>query len=238
MPARQLGQALEQAQQLQSPLRTDLRDDSLLMQRLKLGGMLQKGTAAGREAERVCASIGVGLAPSDEASFLEIGDSLDEIRLLNAEGGGYTRLTCARVLIDQYQYGKLAGPQVEALQGVIEIREYHNLRPAQCVAHVAAEWRQLHSFPRTTNRMLPAPGRSFGRVRPFGQYCRAALDKTRRRESFLQLNGGKQVVAGMQRTHLAAFKISILSLKKALHPGLPYITYNPNELAPRNDCLV
>jgi hypothetical protein len=171
MLARQVGQALEQAQQLQSPLRTDLRDDSLLMQRLKLGGMLQKGTAAGREAERVCASIGVGLAPSDEAPFLEIGDSLDEISLLNAEGGGYARLTCARVLIDQYQYGELAGPQIEPLQGMIEIGEYRNLRPAQRVAHIAAEWRQFHSSPRKTNRILPAPGRPFGPVRPSGQYA-------------------------------------------------------------------
>src|SRR6202011_2168430 len=91
--------------------------------------------------------------------------------LLEARGRGHARLTGARVLIDQYQYGELAGPQVEPLQGMIEIGEYHDLRPAQCVVHIAAEWRQFHSSPRTTNRILPAPGRPFGPVGPVGQYA-------------------------------------------------------------------
>jgi hypothetical protein len=38
--ARQFGQALEQLEQLISPLEANLRDDSLFVQRLQLGGML------------------------------------------------------------------------------------------------------------------------------------------------------------------------------------------------------
>src|SRR6267154_2386872 len=142
--ARQFGQALEQLKQLISPFEADLRDDTLFVQRLQLGGMLQQGTAPRSEPERVGAPVQIGLAPLDESARLQIGDRRHEIRLLNTESGGHARLARSGILVDQHQHGKLAGAQVESAQGMVEVGKYDALRPAQGIAQVTAEWRQFH----------------------------------------------------------------------------------------------
>src|SRR5208282_563640 len=175
-------------------------DHAFFMLRLQFGCTLQYRAAAGREPQQVRARVGIGLAPADEAALLEIRDGGDEIRLLNAKSRRHPRLARARILVNQYQYGELPGPQVELAQRMEKIRKDGVLRPAQCIAHVAAEWRQLHSFPSPVASLIPCgAGRVachlFLRRQPAWarwRYSREAAGKTRRRGRLFLPNDGQE----------------------------------------------
>src|SRR5258708_18163378 len=112
-----------------------MRDDTLFVQRLQFGGMLQEGTPPRSKPERVRAPVQIRLAPLDESARLQIGDRRHEIRLLNTESGGYARLTRSWFLVEQHQHWKLAGSQLEAVRGMVEIRKYDALRLSHAISH-------------------------------------------------------------------------------------------------------
>src|SRR5579859_565166 len=168
----QLGQTFEQRQQLVSPFEADMRDDALFLKRLQLGGMLQKGASPGSQPERIGAPVEVRLAPSDEPARLQIGDRRHEIRLLDAESRRYARLARPGILIDQHEHRKLTRTEVDSAQSMVEIGKDDDLRPAQGIAHVTAEWRQFHG---SLSLRVNFPSRA--------EYSGDAAMKTRRRGS-------------------------------------------------------
>jgi hypothetical protein len=131
---------------------------------------------------------------------------------------------------------------------MVEIGKYGVLRPAQCIAHVAAEWRQLHEIPRLspTSRLLSprGAGRVAWHLNQRRQTRRLGGDIAAKRHK--KLDAERDCYRPMtDRRLLGGRRIEAKVLESAWESGtciatlgLLYITYKPNELVLRIDCFV